>query len=541
MKFFLSPIFALLLIVAPVLVPNSATLWAGESVEFRRALVMNATSADPRGKIKKLVDDLQAKGFVVTHLTNAAKDGWPAYEKFLRRIPEGGVNVLYYYGPLDAVIQSEKKLSNLRLGGVKKIPMVKTPPDPKDRRKNTPRPPPLDIAPLKDRLNQNAARLNLAVFDFTEIIDQSKSDLSANKLEASVLGPVRTMIGPRIFAAANKPGKTRLVDSVMKILGGGNQFQDKSLVSYFAAPKQSVFSFKHTPGKVISSPDKLIQGKKAGDHWIDPNGMVFVWCPAGKFTMGDKQFFDASPVEVTISKGYWIGKYELTRASGNLMRLSSSSHFGREVHLPFYGPDCSTIADALKRWRAHLKKMGMSTPGWNYDIPTEAEWEYAARAGKTNPDAVDPVALAKYGNFADRTLFENPRETPFIYAHRTADDGYGHDLAPIGSYKPNAWGIHDMFGNIAEVVCTKYTKTLTGGVDPNLLEAQGRNLPRYVIRGGAWCSPAIYLHPAHRSLMANAGTLVPYSGVRLIIRNGEHRALSHNDLRELAKTKSKKK
>jgi formylglycine-generating enzyme required for sulfatase activity len=526
----------------PVLAAEAAE--AVEAVEVRRALVMNAAASDPGGKIAALVKGLEAKGFDVVAAKSAAKDGWETYERFLRAFPEGGVGVIYYHGPLDAVMENNRIVFKLRLGGVKKLPSAHALPESRDRDKRMPAvPPPLGIAPLKDRLGRRAVRQSLVVFDFTEIVDKAKDPKQdARKLESGLPHQVRSLSGLRNFSAMNKPGKTLLADRVVRFMGDNKVFNDKSVVGGYGAPKGGKFELKHKPARVVSPPSKFIAGKKAGDHWMDRNGMVFIWCPPGEFVMGDKQFEDAQPVPITISKGFWIGKYELTRASAALVRLQSSSHFGREMDLPFYGTDCSKTADAMTHWRKHLQAVGLNISGWNYDIPTEAEWEYAARAGKTNPDAVDPVALAGYGNFADRTLFQNPKDTHFIYADRKADDGYGHDLAPIGSYKPNAWGIHDMLGNLAEHVCTQYTESLTGGVDPNLLGSKdGRSMPRYVIRGGAWCSPATYLHPAHRSIMANAGTLAPYSGVRLIIRQGEPRALSHTDLRNMAKAAIKKK
>jgi formylglycine-generating enzyme required for sulfatase activity len=546
------PTFAIMLLVMAMLTSSLLSVQAAiaveigvavKTVELRRALLINAGATAGDGKIEQLAVALKTKGFVVTRLKNASREGWGKYETYLRGIPEAGVSVIYYQGPVDAVMQTNKRIGfRMHLGGVKKMPTASAPPGPRDNRKLPDPPHALDISTIKDRLGNNAARQNVVVFDITTIIDKAKDPKQdMRKLTANLTHTIKLMAGPRTFSFINKPGESLLVNRVAKLLEDGNAFNDKPDVGGFGTPKEGSFSLRHEAGSVVGHGNQLIEGKKAGDHWIDPNGMVFVWCPAGQFVMGDKRFSDAQPTQVRISKGFWIGKYELTRASARLMRLQASSHFGREVNLPFYGPDCSGAADALKYWRKHLKSVGLNVPGWSYDIPTEAEWEYAARAGNSKFDAGDAKAVAVYGNFADRSLYEKPRDTHFVYADRQADDGYGHELAPIGSYKPNAWGIHDMLGNVAEHVCTQYTESLVGGVDPNILESKdGRSMPRYVIRGGAWCSPWNYLHPSHRSIMANAGTLTPYSGVRLIIRQGPPRALSHTDLRNMAKAASNK-
>ncbi len=152
---------------------------------------------------------------------------------------------------------------------------------------------------------------------------------------------------------------------------------------------------------------------------------------------------------------------------------------------------------------------------WLYDAPTEAQWEYACRAG--HPSAysfgADSKQITRFANFADQTLWRY-NESDYRYADRQSNDGFAL-AAPVGSYRANAWGIHDMHGNVWEWCQDAYQVELAGGVDPTGPE-KGTDRGR-VIRGGSWLSRASYcrcaMRQAHHDLDAAA-----YIGIRLVIR-----------------------
>ena len=267
----------------------------------------------------------------------------------------------------------------------------------------------------------------------------------------------------------------------------------------FSLPKDASTYLTSSRKRKIAT-TKLPPGNpKPGDEWINSLGMVFCWCPPGKFRMGiagapTPQTSDASPVDVVISKGFWISKYELTL--GDYGRARKRNPEGREmVPLIHANQPITGIKgpSALKFGSGTLepmeKKAGCLPTGWGYRLPTEAEWEYACRAGSTSRFSFGDSAreLHRYANYADLSLHQE--DGSFHYSDLTANDGTGRRPAPIGSYLPNAWGIHDMHGNVSEFVQDQYLTQLPGGNDP-LGDVEKRS--NIVIRGGTWCSLAAY-------------------------------------------------
>ena len=155
------------------------------------------------------------------------------------------------------------------------------------------------------------------------------------------------------------------------------------------------------------------------------DGMEFAWVPAGEFRMGSTSV-EAEPHEqpvtqVLVSRGFWLGRYEVTQSEWQAvsgMNPSESSGCGR---CPVESISWHDVKDFIDRLNAR-------SGATNYRLPTEAEWEYAARAG---------VSEDRYSEDLDAIAWY---------------DGNSEKLQPVGRKKPNAWGLHDMLGNVSEWV-----------------------------------------------------------------------------------------
>ena len=253
-------------------------------------------------------------------------------------------------------------------------------------------------------------------------------------------------------------------------------------------------------------------------------GIEFVWIPPGTFTMGSKlspaeilakyggeegyeeqEYVDESPLHsVTLSKGFWMSKYEITNAQYRRFRPEHSSkdyegHTLNGDQQPV-GHTHWTDAEAYCAW---LSKEA----GGEFRLPTEAEWEYACRAG---PETVrywgdDDASMGQHENVRDRTA-----GAAFAIEYgRAAETTDGYEVtAPVGSLKPNPWGLHDMIGNAVEWCSDWYDESYyknSPTVDPT-----GPSSGRYrVLRGASWNDVSADSRSAERSWI---GPNVAYGG-----------------------------
>ena len=224
---------------------------------------------------------------------------------------------------------------------------------------------------------------------------------------------------------------------------------------------------------------EAFSGSKAGEQ-REAVGIPLCWCPPGKFIMGSprnepERRPDEDQVEVTLTKGFWMAKYETTQ--GQWKKAAGLLPGPLTVELPEgddYPVGNVNFAEAETFCRA-LTEMGRRSGelpwNWEFRLPTEAQWEYACRAGTKTATAFGDTLSSRQANFKGKP-YNGTEQGPVLGR-----------AAKVGSYPPNAWGLHDMHGNTFEWCRDWYYTRLPGGMDPDLHEAKAKSRVR---RGGCW-------------------------------------------------------
>jgi formylglycine-generating enzyme required for sulfatase activity/serine/threonine protein kinase len=196
--------------------------------------------------------------------------------------------------------------------------------------------------------------------------------------------------------------------------------------------------------------------------------MKFAWCPPGTFLMGSpagevERSDDELQHRVTLTKGFWLGIHQVTQAQWQAVMGDNPSHF-KGVDLPV---DNVSWEDCQKFVEKAVKKIGKM-----FRVPTEAEWEYACRAGTTTPFAFGQTISTDQANYDGNYTYADGRKG--VYRKKTT---------PVGTFPANPWGLHDMHGNVWEWCADWYgpyhKEDLT---DPKGIKSGDAR----VLRGGSW-------------------------------------------------------
>lgn len=220
-------------------------------------------------------------------------------------------------------------------------------------------------------------------------------------------------------------------------------------------------------------------GRRAGDERT-VQGLTLRWCPAGRFTMGSppdepERRPDETQVEVRLSRGFWTSQDETTQ--GDWKRVvgplpgEPTQELPAEDDLPVGNVNFAEAEGFCETLTRKAHEAGELLEDWEFRLPTEAQWEYACRAGTTTATSFGDQLSSRQANF---------RGQPY------------NGASPVGRYPANAWGLRDMHGNTFEWCRDWYHFRLPGGTDPDLHDA-GDSATRSehgdtsrVRRGGCW-------------------------------------------------------
>ncbi|HEY3864079.1 MAG TPA: SUMF1/EgtB/PvdO family nonheme iron enzyme [Verrucomicrobiae bacterium] len=216
---------------------------------------------------------------------------------------------------------------------------------------------------------------------------------------------------------------------------------------------------------------------------VTQSGVEMVWLPGGEFMMGSARGnADEAPVHKVAISAFMMDKYPATHEMFAKVQLPDPSHWQDNPKGPVervrwrdakqYCNERSLLENLKPCYNEKTAEWDCDDSASGYRLPTEAEWEYACRAGTDGPyDFGTPDKLRQYAWFADN-----------------ADE----KTHPAGQKKPNGWGIFDMYGNVSEWCEDVYSPTYyahSAAADPQGPPSPGKDVKR-VMRGGSWKASA---------------------------------------------------
>jgi formylglycine-generating enzyme required for sulfatase activity len=262
-------------------------------------------------------------------------------------------------------------------------------------------------------------------------------------LEEAEDGKMRGILAPALIEAVDPPWGFRRIHAADLIgwSGDGTHEGFRQLLEDIA---------QYVPPSSVS-----VREPRAGDVRINPgDDQPYVWIPPGEFQMGcspgdDRCEDDEKPPHtVRITRGFWLGETPVTQAAFVKAIGKNPSHFRGSQH-----PVEQVTWDQARRY---CEAVGGR-------LPTEAEWEYAARAGSTEPRYGALDAIAWHGGNS------------------------GGQTQPVKQMQPSSWGLHDMLGNVWEWVADWYGENYYQTVSSPAVDPKGPSSgTQHAVRGGSW-------------------------------------------------------
>ncbi len=212
---------------------------------------------------------------------------------------------------------------------------------------------------------------------------------------------------------------------------------------------------------VLAMPASALHVERKGGETrtiVLPGGakMEMIWCAPGKFKMGSPadevgRISNEARHNVSLTKGFWLGKYEVTQVQWESVMRSNNSRF-RDGNKPVENISWLDCEAFVRRVNTVL--------GGVARLPTEAEWEYACRAGSDAP-------FAGSGIVSEMAWYDTNSE---------------YQTHEVGRNKPNSWGFYDMHGNVLEWCADWFAETKGDAVDPKGPPSGSFK----ILRGGCW-------------------------------------------------------
>lgn len=234
----------------------------------------------------------------------------------------------------------------------------------------------------------------------------------------------------------------------------------------------------------------------------------FVWIPAGSVLMGTpdsevgRRTAEGPQTLVRFGSGFWISRYETTQREWvAVMEFNNSAT--PHPDLPADAISYDEAVEYCAKLTVREREAGRLPSGYVYRLPTEAEWEYACRAGTTTATVYGDALSSTNANFDGITPYGGAAEGPSLGG-----------TVPGGRYPANAWGLYDMHGNVWEWCMDWHPSRLPGG---RVTDPVGAGSTRQrALRGGAWHNEGVACRSGYRYLIGPIFRLAS-SGLRPVI------------------------
>ncbi|MEM6520663.1 MAG: formylglycine-generating enzyme family protein [Cyanobacteria bacterium P01_D01_bin.71] len=247
------------------------------------------------------------------------------------------------------------------------------------------------------------------------------------------------------------------------------------------SPKQAAPTFEFEVVTVNNQGQISQQEQRRAAYRCDDLGngvsLDLVLIPGGKFTMGapagekGRSDYEGPQHDVSVSQ-FWMGKYPITQAQYQELKGENPSGFSEN------GADCPVERVTWDDAAAFCQKISKKT-GREYRLPSEAEWEYACRAGTTTPFYFGPTITTDLVNYHGK------------YTYGSAPEGqYRKQTTEVGNFSPNAFGLYDMHGNVYEWCLDRwhdgYSELFENAPTDGSAWTTGGASSSRVLRGGSW-------------------------------------------------------
>lgn len=256
------------------------------------------------------------------------------------------------------------------------------------------------------------------------------------------------------------------------------------------------------------------------DYTVPYLNLALKWIKPGQYVMGSPSTefnrvgqSEGPATTVTVATGFWAGAYEVTQDQYQSIMGENPSEFGKNT------PDQGRHPVEMVSWikaREFTQKLterertAKRLPeGYEYRLPTRAEWEYLARAGTVTPFNFGDSADPSKGNFKGTY----PAQSGTSIASQNNVTG----TKAVGSYAPNAWGLYDIHGNVSEWVLDAYKSRLPGDSVTAPALQPGEANARREYRGGGWSDYASDCRAGWRDLSVQPDTVSGAIGLRMVL------------------------